>query len=176
MLGTTWGQTPAEIAQRFDGLRPIDHGPDHVDYRLSAIADFLADRGSYTPPSLHADIDRDGNEVHFVCVDGRLSAIDAAFGYGFEALDEDPDRLSESAKHAVAQDILQNMVAEFAVRYGRPLYVVESTARRGHTDLAGRAAFLDGDGSLVRLSVAHMGGYVTGRVRYAPAVTDRSGF
>jgi len=93
-----------------------------------------------------------------------------AFGYPFETVGQDPDRLSEQAMAAIARAEATQLLHEMAVRYGLPGLVTEGPMRDGSLHIVLAAHYVLPDGTAIALSFGHDVGALAGRLRYlAPA-------
>ena len=176
MLGVAWGTDRDTVKARFPGLAPAAETADALSYPLEAVAARLRDEGSFCPSRIGASPERMGDELAFIFIEDRLAAGFARFGYGFEAIGQATETLSEQAMSAFARAEFHGLVFEFTARHGTAAQVTEHPMRSGNLQVLGVALFDTGPQGLVQLAFGHDGGWLVGELRYQAPIDGRGGF
>ena len=169
MFGCAWGDDRAKVMARFSGVAAVEE-PDRVIYPWSAISAQLVAQDGFVPTGLQGSDDRTQDELVFIFAGDGLAAINLNFGYGFERLGQDPDRLSDQAMAILARAEFAGLLHEMGARYGAPQILQEHPMRQGPLQAVGAAHYMRSDNTAIRLMFGHDGGALVGQMRYlAPA-------
>lgn len=173
MFGLDWGADQARALARFEGLSPVLRSETELEWLLFDLATRLRRENAFCPSALRSAEDRDQDRVTLSFQDGGVVSVHLSFGYGFDAIGQDPDRLSELAMAAYARAEWASLVTDMACRYGAPRHAVDGLSRSGTWQLVGSAMYIRPDGAPLSLSFGHDAIGLVGRLRcLAPSSSD----
>lgn len=176
-FGLSWYCPRSSVLNRFNGLTDGSDDDSEIVFDLTSFTDAVWRQGGFCPSALTTGADHYGDEALFEFSEARLHAVRIRFGYGFSAVGQDPDTLSEQSMSAIARTELHKMVFELAARYGAPENLSETTGKLGRLHTQGMALFVDGNGAPIQLILGHDGGSsVIGQLRYHAPNPDLRGF
>lgn len=176
-FGLTWGMSLSSVRDRLGGLNPAAATEDTLAFPLIELTDRIVAQGGFCPKAFLPDPGRNGDEIAFLFSGDQLGEIYLRFGYGFDRIGQDPDKLSDHAMSSQARAEFHKLIFELAMKYGAPAFLFETNGRSGSIHVQGSALFDSRENGLMHVMFGHDGGSaLMGEVRYRARQPGLVGF